>query len=110
MSLANAPVMADCRIEIPNIFAARELRQYEVVGVCSGSRVRVLVRHPERSPLFAEIEIEGSRLVTLPIDVADAVLVEPLEPGNAPPLSTGESGARLRVLHRQRTRNREDAM
>lgn len=82
MSLADAPIDTSCRITTAG-YATNDAAKYAVVGISSGRQARVLARYPMHTPRFVEVELDGERLVTLPIDYAGEVVVEPLCAGGA---------------------------
>jgi hypothetical protein len=82
MSLADAPIDTNCQITTAG-HATEASAKYAVAGVSSGRQARVLARYPMHTPRFVEVELDGQRLVTLPIDYAGEVVVEPLYAGGA---------------------------
>ena len=76
MSLADVPIASPCIVRTAGPESSDA--KYRVVGVARGSVARVLARYPSPRPTFAEVEIDGARLVTLPLAVAGSMLVEPL--------------------------------
>ncbi len=77
MSLAEAPLATKYQIRLIR-GATRSDARYAAAGVGAGAHVRVMARFPDASPRFLELEIEGARYVTVPMDFATAVTVEPL--------------------------------
>lgn len=76
MSLAEACLGEACRIE--SAIASDEGRKYEWVGIRPGKNVRVLCRYPGHEPRFLEVQAECGGIVTLPVAVAEKVIVRPL--------------------------------
>ncbi len=76
MSLADVPIASPCIVRTVGQDSADA--RYRAVGIDRGSVARVLARYPSPRPSFAEVEIDGARLVTLPLAVAGSMLVEPL--------------------------------
>lgn len=74
MSLADVPIEAPCVLSSTGDVTT--VGRYRAVGVQPGVTARVLARYPAAAPAFAEVELEGSRLVTLPLAAAGAVTVE----------------------------------
>lgn len=77
MSLADAPIEADFLITTPGSCPTCSPR-YAAAGVSSGRQARVLARYPVKQPRFVEVELDRTRLVTLPMEYAREVFVEPL--------------------------------
>jgi hypothetical protein len=77
MSLADVPIATACVVHTsgPNPAHAK----YRAAGVTRGSVARVLARYPSSRPAFAEVEIEGGHLVTVPLCLASSVGVRLLE-------------------------------
>lgn len=76
MSLADAPYEGSFRIVSAGL--CPESAPYAAAGVSTGRHARVLARHPVANPRFVEVELDGERLLTLPIGYAGEVLVEPI--------------------------------
>ncbi len=76
MSLADVPIAAPCIVRAAG-FESLDAK-YRLVGIARGSVARVLARYPSPRPSFAEVEVDGVRLVTLPLAVAESMFVEPL--------------------------------
>lgn len=77
MSLTEAPLATTYAIRLTPRDGRSDAR-YAAAGVGTGAHVRVMARFPDASPRFLELEVEGARYVTVPIDFASAVTVEPL--------------------------------
>jgi hypothetical protein len=77
MSLADVPIATACLVRTsgPNPAHAK----YRAAGITPGSVARVLARYPGSRPTFAEVEIEGGHLVTVPLGLASSVGVRLLE-------------------------------
>jgi len=75
MSLADVPIATPCVLSSAGS-PSRVGRRYTTLGVQPGITARVLARYPTSAPVFAEVELEGARLVTLPLSVAGLVEVE----------------------------------
>lgn len=76
MSLGDAPVEASVQIRSAGA-GAMDAMKYGVVGVSAGRYARVLARYPGNGPQFVEVELDGERVVTLPMSFAREVFVEP---------------------------------
>lgn len=76
MSLAEAPINAEWKIAAAG--GCERGCRYAAAGVSVGRHAVVLARYPVKDPRFVEVELEGTRLVTLPIDVATGFIVEPV--------------------------------
>jgi hypothetical protein len=75
MTLAELPVGIVCTIR--GVAGTVKNSAYNLVaGVAEGNAVRVLARYPERAPRFAEVEIVGRFVVTLPIPLAADVALD----------------------------------
>ncbi len=74
MSLADVPIASPCILR--TVGPESSDTKYRVVGITRGSVARVLARYPSPRPAFAEVEIDGVQLVTLPLAVAESMLVE----------------------------------
>ena len=77
MSLADVPIATACVVHADSTDPAH--LKYRTAGVVQGSVARVLARYPATRPAFAEVEIEGGDLVTVPLCLASSVGVRLLE-------------------------------
>lgn len=77
MSLADVPIATVCVVDSDSTDPAHV--KYRAAGVALGSIARVLARYPASRPAFAEVEIDGGHLVTLPLGLASSVGVRLLE-------------------------------
>lgn len=77
MSLADVPIATRCVVSTDNPNPAHA--KYRFAGISSGSVARVLARYPGTRPAFAEVEIEGGHLVTVPLGLASSVGVRLLD-------------------------------
>ncbi|HET6498437.1 MAG TPA: hypothetical protein VFH17_05255 [Coriobacteriia bacterium] len=77
MSLGDVPIATPCLVSDPRLGPDSE--RYAVAGISRGAVARVLARYPVAKPAFAEVEIEGTHLVTVPISLARSVDVEPID-------------------------------
>lgn len=71
MSLADVPIATACVVDSDSPDPAHV--KYRAAGVAQGSVARVLARYPASRPTFAEVEIEGGHLVTVPLGLASSV-------------------------------------
>ncbi len=74
MSLADAPIATPCLVRTTGTEPV--YTKYLAAGIAQGAIARVLARYPERQPRFAEVEIDGARLVTVPLGIAEETAVE----------------------------------
>ncbi|MBS3956368.1 MAG: hypothetical protein KGZ40_02400 [Clostridiales bacterium] len=74
MSLADVPIAAPCVLSSTG--SPSRVSRYTALGVQPGATARVLARYPCSAPAFAEVELEGVRIVTLPLSAAGSVEVE----------------------------------
>lgn len=74
MSLGDVPLATPCLVSDPRLGSDSE--RYAVAGINRGATAQVLARYPVADPAFAEVEIEGSHLVTVPLALARSVGVE----------------------------------
>lgn len=81
MSLTEAPLATTYAIRL-TAGDDRAGARYAAAGIGAGAHVRVMARYPDISPRFLELEVEGARYVTVPIDFASAVTIEPLPRAN----------------------------
>lgn len=79
MSLADVPIDTRCVVHTENPTPAH--LKYKTAGVTRGSIARVLARYPGSHPIFAEVEIEGGDLVTVPLELASSIGVRLLDSG-----------------------------
>jgi hypothetical protein len=75
-TLADAPLRIACRIESLGL-AVRDLGRYISAGLRLGSLATVLARYPEHSPRYVEVEVGHDLVLSLPIALAEAVVVTP---------------------------------
>ena len=77
MSLAEAPLATQYEIRLTRCTERSDAR-YVAAGVGTGALVRVMARYPGTNPRFLELEIDGARYVTVPMDFASSVTVAAL--------------------------------
>lgn len=73
MSLADVPLATPCVLTAA--LPLPELGKYRAVGLEPGSHARVLARYPGVRSSYAEVEVDGRRLVTVPLGLARHVAV-----------------------------------
>lgn len=74
MSLADVPIATRCIVTSAGSDPADS--PYRSAGVGRGVVARVLARYPASRPTFAEVELEGLRLITVPLAAAGDMQVE----------------------------------
>ncbi len=77
MSLADVPIATTFVVDSESPDPAHV--KYRAAGVSRGSVARVLARYPASRPAFAEVEVDGRYLVTVPLGVASSVGVQLIE-------------------------------
>jgi len=83
MSLGDVPIATPCLLGDPRF--GSDWKQYAIAGIRQGAVAQVLARYPVTEPAFAEVEIEGAHLVTVPISLARSVGVELIDDGEVAP-------------------------
>ncbi len=74
MSLADVPIATPCIVTSAG--ADPTSTKYRAAGFGRGVIARVLARYPAGHPTFAEVEIDGGRLVTVRLAAAQSMGVE----------------------------------
>jgi len=83
MSLGDVPIATPCLLADPRF--GPDWKRYAAAGIKQGAVAQVLARYPVAEPAFAEVEIEGTQLVTVPISLARSVGVELIDDGEVAP-------------------------
>lgn len=86
MSLTELPVLRECLIVDGDPQPLPASAPYLRAGMSAGRHARVLARYPASQPRYLEVELDGLRTLTIPVEVASAVKVRPL--GSEIPPST----------------------